>query len=445
MRNTVEGSLQVRRRIAALASLFLAISFSVCLSPNFSRTSASPSESVSTETLEGRLAVFDDAWARINERYYDQKFHGLNWDEERTTFRPRAAKAESSQELYAVLRQMISSLNDPHTRVFAPDEKFDWWRPRFVTIGVTIGEVAGVPTVVKVEPKSAPQKAGIRAGDVIETINEQSALSLVKQRLAELPDPTNASLRFRLFAKLLDGTSGSTVSISWREKNGKRKAGTFTREWQQRDLGYRIKRERDYEVVEIDAFTKSIAASLTRELRDKLIGTRGLIIDLRSNGGGDAEAMSDVASLFLGVGSDLGRFTDRAGTSFTLSTHFRSALGLSSSSPTKVPLVVLTSERTASAAEIFVEALRDSKRATMIGTETCGCVLAVRTRHVLPDGGLLDVSELDYETALGQRIEGRGLKPDETVALERNDLYSGRDRAMDIAFNKLTIFAATSR
>ncbi|MEP6818414.1 MAG: hypothetical protein ABJA18_02700 [bacterium] len=57
-----------------------------------------------------------------------------------------AAEADSSQELYGVLRSMIASLNDPHTRVFAPDEKSDWWRPRFVSVGFAIAEIAGLPT-----------------------------------------------------------------------------------------------------------------------------------------------------------------------------------------------------------------------------------------------------------------------------------------------------------
>src|SRR6185503_706454 len=135
---------------------------------------------VSTSTREGRLAVFDDAWARINERYYDQTFNGLDWDVQRTTFRPLAAKAGSSEELYAVLRRMIASLNDPHTRVFAPEEKSDWWRPRFVSVGLALAEIEGVPTVVKVDNNSPAQRAGVRAGDVIESVNGEAALALVK-------------------------------------------------------------------------------------------------------------------------------------------------------------------------------------------------------------------------------------------------------------------------
>lgn len=395
---------------------------------------------VSAATREGRLAVFDDAWARINERYYDQRFHGLDWDAQRTTFRAQAVKAHSSRQLYAVLRRMIAALNDPHTRVFAPEEKSDWWRPRFVTAGFTTAEVAGLPTVVKVDPGSAAQRAGVHPGDVIDIVNGAAAMAVVENRLINLPDPASATARFRAFATLLDGVAGTSVEVSWRTKNGKQKSARFDRYWQQRELGVRVRRERnEFLVIEIDAFTKPIAAAFARALKEKLTGTRGLILDLRNNGGGDAEAMSDIASSFLGFGSSLGQFTDRLGTSFTIYTHSKSLLTPHLIQKTDLPLIVLTSERTASAAEIFVEAIRVSRRATIIGKESCGCVLAVRTRHLLPDGGLLDVSELDYETPNGAHLEGHGIKPDELVVVERSDLYSRRDRAMELAVGKLTI------
>jgi len=428
-------------RVTALGvGLLLFFSFPVALfshSP-VARRAASDATLASTSTAEGRLAVFDDAWTRIDERYYDHTFHGLDWDAQRTTFRPLAAKAESGQELYAVLRRMISSLDDPHTRVFAPEEKFDWWHPRFVTAGFAIAEIAGLPTVVKVDPDSAPQRAGLRAGDVIETVNGQAAMSLVRSRLNTLPDSAGASARFRVFARLLEGPSGTPVDVAWKGKDGKQKTARFMRYWQERELGVRVRRETgNLAVIEIDAFTKPIATAFALSLQQKLTGARGLILDLRTNGGGDAEAMSDIASSFLGIGASLGQFTDRAGSSFTISTHFRSLLMRDPLAQTKLPVIVLTSERTASAAEIFVEALRVSKRATIIGTETCGCVLAVRNRHLLPDGGLLDVSELDYETAQGLRLEGHGLKPDETVTVERSDLYARRDRALEFGLGRL--------
>ena len=221
-------------RLVALALLLLSSPV-----PLFPRSLFPPSADailVSTATREGRLVVFDDAWARINERYYDQTFNGLDWDAQRTTFRGLAAEALSSQELYAVLRRMIAALNDPHTRVFAPDEKYDWWRPRFVSAGFAVAEIAGLPTVIKVDRKSAAQRAGLRAGDVIEAVNGEAASSLIKNRLANLSNPASASQRFRVFGKLLDGPSGTSTAVTWRGKDGKQKSARFERSWQQREL-----------------------------------------------------------------------------------------------------------------------------------------------------------------------------------------------------------------
>ena len=392
---------------------------------------------VSTSTREGRLAVFDDAWTRINERYYDETFHGVDWEAQRVNFRALAANTETSDELYAVLRRMIAPLNDPHTRVFAPEEKYDWWRPRFITVGLSLSEIDGAPTVVSVEPDSAPSRAGVRAGDVIETVDGEAALVRLQERLGAA-NSADSSVRFRAFAKLLDGPAETSVQVGWKTKDGKHKSAGFVRYWQQRELGIRFHREGDITVVQIDAFTKPLATAFARALKEKLSGSRGVILDLRGNGGGDAEAMSDIASSFLGIGISLGYFTDRVGMSFTISTHSKSLLTPDRIVQTKLPLIVLTSARTASAAEILVEALKRSGRARVMGTETCGCVLAVRTRHLLPDGGLLDVSELDYETAAGERLEKHGIKPDDTVVVERNDLYSKRDRAIQFAVNRLS-------
>jgi len=398
---------------------------------------------VSTSTREGRLAVFDDAWSTINNRYYDPEFHrlahGQDWNAQRTIFRTLAADANSSQELYTVLRRMIASLNDPHTRVYPPEEKSDWWRPRFVSIGIAVREIGGLPTVVQVERGSAPQREGVRAGDVIESVEGTPALSLINQRLENSTTSASVSTRLRAFAKLLEGPAGTLVAVGWKRKDGSQRSAQFRRYWQQRNLGLRVRGEKDdFAVLEIDGFTRPIAADFARSLAEKISGAHGVIIDLRGNGGGDAEAMSDIASAFLGDGFNLGQFTDRNGSSFTIITRSRSLFMAERIVQTKLPLVVLTSERTSSAAEIFIDALRAARRATIIGTETCGCVLAIRTRHTLPDGGVLDISELDYETATGARLEGNGVKPDETVVIGRSDLYAGRDRAMDLAVSKLT-------
>jgi carboxyl-terminal processing protease len=392
---------------------------------------------VSTATVEGRLAVFDDAWETIQERYYDPAFHGIDWQAKRATFRPVAARAASTQEFYDVLRQMIASLKDAHTRVYSPDEKFDWWNPRFVTVGLTVREVQGAPTVIHIDPNSAAVKTDIQQGDVIVSIDNLPVAEFIAHRMRLAGLANDSDYRFRTVATLFDGTAGTTVKVGWTTRNGKQKSTVFQRYWSQRQLGFNNQRKGKIAVLRIDAFTQSVALDFSKVLPQVLEGAEGIILDLRANGGGDAEAMADVASLFLDDGTNLGKFADRSGASFELQTFSKRLWRIPGLLPTKLPLVVLTSENTSSAAEILVAALQTKRRARVIGTETCGCVLAIRNRHALPDGGVLDVSEFDYRTAGGVRLEGVGVKPDKITHLTRSDIYSRHDRALDLAKNFL--------
>src|SRR6185503_989152 len=381
-------------------------------SASFVRAVRDDSSLVSTNTVEGRLAVFDDAWETIQERYYDPKFHGIDWQAQRATFRPAAARAGKPHEFYDVLRQMIGSLKDAHTRVYSPDEKFDWWNPRFITVGLTVREVEGVPTVIQVEAGSAAARTEVKAGDVIVSIDDQPVAEAIKQRLrySGLSDESNA--RYRAIGALFEGPAGTDVKVTWSNRKGKQKSAVLQRYWNQRELGFNNQRKGNIAVLRIDAFTQTVAADFTKRLPAVLEGAEGLVLDLRGNGGGDAEAMADVASLFLDAGTNLGRFADRSGAAFELQTFAKRVWRSPAVVPIKLPLVVLTSENTSSAAEIMVAALQTKHRAQVIGAGTCGCVLAIRSRHALPDGGVLDVSEFDYKTAGGVRLEGAGIKPD---------------------------------
>ena len=397
------------------------------------RAARDDSTLVSTATVEGRLTVFDDVWETIQDRYYDPKFHGIDWQAKRTTFRPAAARAGNAQEFYDVLRQMIASLRDAHTRVYSPDEKFDWWSPRFVTVGLTIREVEGAPTVIQIESGSAASKTDIKQGDVIASVDDISVAQFVAQRMRNSGLVDEGNIRHRVIANLFDGPSGTSVRIGWVTRAGKQKSTVLQRYWSQRNLGFNNQRKGKIAILRLDAFTQSVAIEFSKNLAEVLDGAEGIVLDLRGNGGGDAEAMADVASLFLDEGTNLGRFADRSGAAFELQTFAKRVWRSPAVVPIKLPLVVLTSENTSSAAEILAAALQTKGRAQVIGSGTCGCVLAIRSRHALPDGGVLDVSEFDYKTAGGVRLEGAGIKPDKLIALTRSDVYSRHDRALERA------------
>lgn len=398
-----------------------------------------PSLAARSAVSDSRLAVFDDVWETVRERYYDPAFHGLDWETERERFRPLAESAQTTAELYSVIRSMLSDLKDAHTRVFAPDERFDWQHPRFISVGISVREVEGLPVVLSVEQGSDAWRAGVRAGDRITKIDGESALNLFARRLKEQSgSSTPAAARFVAMSKLFDGRSDTALDISWIGFGGLERTATLKREWRERNTGVRVRREGKVGIVELDVFTQASAVDFMRALTNRLRGVRGLVVDLRNNGGGEADAMAEVASAFLPQGVSLGRFTDRS-RSIQFEPHTRSNMLYAAETIESfhAPVVILTSERTSSAAEIFVAAMTDAHRAFTIGETTCGCVLAIRRRHILPDGGELDVSEMDYFTAEGKRLEGEGIIPDISVTLERQDIRAHRDRAMESAIERL--------
>lgn len=388
---------------------------------------------VSTSTRHGRLIVFDDVWETIQERYYDPTFRGVDWNATRTIFRPAVADAKSTHDFYELLRRMIAPLKDAHTRVYSPDEKFDWWSPRFISVGVNVREIEGVPTVAHVDPKSEAGDAGIKAGDSLVSIDNIGVSEFIDRRLRRSIGSLYLSDRSRAFRALFDGPAGTTVSLTWKNKQGRTKTVVLTRYWSQRLLGFRFREQDGFAIINLEAFTRTIASDFLKQLPQMVKGARGIVLDLRTNGGGDAEAMTEIASAFLDTGVNLGKFADRSGSSFELFTTRLLFQSQSVALPNKLPMVVLTSETTSSAAEILAAILQQKGRARVIGNPTCGCVLAIRSRHTLPDGGVLDVSEFDYRTAEGVRLEGVGVKPDELATSTRSDLYSGRDSGMQQA------------
>jgi carboxyl-terminal processing protease len=425
--------MSIKHRTAlSVAGVVLALTFSLqTFSPKTAYAVNDDSPLVSTSTAEGRLAVFDDVWETIQERYYDLKFHGIDWQASRIKFRSLASQAKTTHEFYDVIRKMLSALKDAHTRVYSPDEKFDWWNPRFITLGFTIREVEGLPTVIQVDRTSEAARNGIRPGDVLLKIDNLPAKEFITQKLQAPGLASDTSARYRAIANVLEGPAGSTVRIDWQAKGGKSKSAAFNRFWNQKQLGFGSQRADNIAIIKIDAFTQSLALEFTKALPKMVADADAIILDLRGNGGGDAEAMADVVSPFLEDGTGLGKFVDRSGASFELHSYLKRLWP--SAAAVNLPIVVLTSESTSSAAEIMTAALQTNRNAQVIGTDTCGCVLAIRSRHALPDGGVLDVSEFDYRTTAGVRLEGRGIIPDTRTSLKRLDLYAGRDRTLETA------------
>jgi carboxyl-terminal processing protease len=397
-----------------------------------------PAESAATR--EGRLRVFDEVWEQVQERYFDPALHGVDWQEARRLWRPRAAEAGTEGELYVALRRMLGLLRDPHTRVFAPGESTDWRVLRYVSVGVSVRELGGEVVITDVERESDAARAGVRAGDAVVSVDGEPAASLVARRLADADAGDSATARLLVVSRLFDGARDTSVALVFRRAGETRaRNATLQREPHTRVPSFDVRRAGGgARLVRFNIFTPEVAAQFTRALGDEMRDARALVIDLRDNGGGEAEAMADLASTLLPAGLSLGRFTNRDGR-VQLEPFTRNALLSSADTFARFRgrIILLTNARTASAAEVFAASLREAGRAKVVGEATCGCVLGIRRRHQLPDGGVLDISEMDYHTAGGARLEGRGLRPDELVTPTREDLRRGRDRAVELAVELL--------
>ncbi|MDQ4122355.1 MAG: S41 family peptidase [Acidobacteriota bacterium] len=413
------------RRVVSFA-LIIHLIFAFSIVPAQPRADVSP---------ERNLAVFDEVWETVQERYYDATLRGIDWEARREYFREKSASAQNSTELYRVLRELLASLNDSHTRVFAPDEDTNWVNPRVVTVNVSVREIENQLIVTRVEKNTPAEKTGIRPGDLLTKVDGISANVFFERRLSETRGASTPAInRLQTAARLFEGGVGSTVKICWQRDRAKERCASLLREWRTVKSDVRIKKENGILIVGFDIFTLETVSRVLGALRQHRDDLRGIIMDLRANRGGVTEASVDLASVFLPEKTTIGSFYDRTGRVAQEAQTRQSPLFIvNSEKVTKTPIVILIGTATASAAEIFVAGLKNANRARIIGVQSCGCVLAVRRQHTLPDGGKLEVSELDFRLANGDRLEGVGISPDETLDFTRSDIRAGRDAALEKA------------
>ena len=389
-------------------------------------------------TREQRLEVFDDVWQTIEERYYDVNLRDVDWAAQREMYRAKAANAADNAEFYQILKLMVGSLHDSHTRVFSPEEKSDWRNPRFISVGISIREIEGELVVTNAEKNSEASRLGIKIGDVLTSIDGVPAQEILERRVREQPGASTAGIgRLRAAAGIFEGAADSFVRVGFQSevKRGAERFAVLKREWENRPASISARRNGTTLIIAFDAFSADIVQDFFQILENQLRGVRGIVLDLRANRGGSAEAMTDIASAFLSENQTLGRFIDRSGKTQVEANTRRWLLYTASAAriPAAVPVVILTATATASAAEIFAAALKNSKHARALGTATCGCVLAVKGQHLLPDGGVLEISELDFQMPDGARLEGVGVPVDETIIQKRRDLLARRDTALERA------------
>ena len=286
---------------------------------------------------------------------------------------------------------------DPYSRYVPPVEAGEDRAKRGGRGGLGIvvelrGSVIEVRSVVRDSPAAI---AGIRPGDWLCAIDGQRTQG---------QDPGT-------IAALLAGAEGSTVTLSWRGRDGRTRDAQLVRVLVPPETVF-VQRLADVLVLRITSFSHSTASHLALSVQDALSQPHpvvGIVLDLRDNRGGLLRQAVTAADEFLPAGivaTTVGR--DPEAMNIWRSTEGELAQN--------VPLIVLVDGRTASAAEILAAALADRGRAVVIGSETVGKGM-VQTIDPLPDGGELFVTWSQTLAPLGWPLQGLGVLPQVCTSL----------------------------
>ncbi|AFY50085.1 C-terminal processing peptidase [Nostoc sp. PCC 7524] len=349
--------------------------------------------SVRAALQDSPKTLVDQVWQIVNSEYVDGNFNQKDWLAIRQSLLSK--EYSSKEEAYVAIREALQQLNDPYTRFMDP-KQFE------ALTSQTSGEVSGIGirmelneqtkrlTVVETIENSPALKAGIKAGDEILAIDGKSTQQM------KIDDAS----------KLIRGKAGSNITLQL----GRRGRSAFDVKLTRANIEVptvhsTLKQEGNRRIgyIRLREFSGHAADQMRRAIRD-LNGKKvdAFVLDLRGNPGGLLQASVEIARMWLDDGGIV-RTVNRRGVNENTRAN-RTAL-------TKLPLAILVDGNSASASEILTGALKDNKRAVVIGSQTFGKAL-VQSVHELSDGSGLAVTIAHYYTPNGTDINKKGITPD---------------------------------
>ena len=382
--------------------------------------------------------AFEEVWNTINDKYYDAKLNGVNWQAVRAIYEPQIFAAGDDDRYWELLDKMTGELKDSHTRVHGPKEVAQQRNMEAHSLGLGFLEMGEALIVTSTHSESDPWWAGVRPGMAIKTINGEPALALYQRLKTEVRDSSTPWARARgALRKIVAGDPDTTISMTFARIDGTEISATMKRrkfrtpqQFTQRVL------PSGFGYIRFSIFVGSMQSDILQAIA-KMKDSPGMIVDLRNNGGGSLGMANALATKFLSEtqkGARLLTRTDKPVTiAFIPTMKMQTELKGNRQSAYTRPLVILTNEGSASASEIFASTLQDLGRATVIGQRSCGCLLGYLGYADLAGGGQLAYSELGFVSPKGQRIERQGVKPDVEITPARDDILFNRDRALEAA------------
>ncbi len=315
------------------------------------------------------------------------------------------------------LKGLVDSLGDQYSHYLTPGEATQFRESvsgEFEGVGMNVEEDRRGLKVLRVFEGSPASKAGIREGDLIIAVNGRSIAGLNSEvATGKIKGPSGSRVKLEVFSA--DDERSRTVAVK-RERIEVPVATGRIVERNGKKLG----------VVELLSFSSGAHGLVKREVDEVLDqGAEGIVLDLRGNGGGLLSEAVLVSSIFI----EDGEIVSVRGRARPARTEEAQGDAIDED----VPVAVLVNGGSASASEIVTGALRDRKRATVVGTRTFGKGL-VQEVEQLSNGGVLDITVANYYLPGGKTIGTQGLKPQVRA---RDDADTERDEALPLALDAL--------
>jgi carboxyl-terminal processing protease len=366
-------------------------------------TSSNPTTTTDTGTpsdLANLFKPFWQTWQIVHDSYVDQP-------------------VDDTLLMQGAIRGLLAALDDPHTsymdpKMYALEEQS--LAGEYEGIGAYIDTTGEYVKIIAPITGSPAEAAGLKAGDEIIGIDGKDMTGVSGEEVhAKVLGPAGTTVTLTIRREGLDEPFDVTItrakivvpSVESRMLEGE-------------NLGY----------VRINIFGDDTATELRSQLRELLKNNPdGLVLDLRGNGGGYLDTAIEVVSEFVDKGVVVyEEYGDGTRDSYNIK-----AGGLA----TKIPLVVLVDEGTASASEITAGAIQDYGRGKLVGTTTYGKG-SVQTWVALEnDQGAIRVTIARWLTPKGRQINEVGIEPDYVVKFTDEDIKAQKDVQLDKAIEVL--------
>lgn len=322
---------------------------------------------------------------------------------------------DKNQAVEKAVGALVCSLGDPYTTYMNKDEwaEFNVFiTGKYSGVGLSVSGDKTDNKIVVISPfdGSPSDKAGIKAGDKIIKVNGEEVF-------ADNLDGAVTKMK---------GEKGTTVTLTVLKKDTSEIVDIVITRDEIKIDSVRSEMKGNIGYIRISMFETDTGNEFAKHL-DKMMnsGAKALIVDVRNNGGGAVSAVEQVADSLLNKDSLIYYTEDKHGTRQDSKTR---------GTGVDLPMVLLMNEGSASASEILAGALRDNKKATLVGNKSFGKGVVQQVVD-LKDGSVLKVTIEKYFTPIGEDINKQGIKPDVEVKLvsEKDEQLQ---KAIEILNNK---------